>query len=342
MFIPPTGRSNPDAAVPLRAVTPDPALLLSVVVPCFNEEDVLAELERRVTAVCDRVAPGAYEIVFVDDGSTDRTAALVAEMSARNPAVVVVELARNYGHQIALSAGLSFARGQRVFVIDADLQDPPELLPDMMAKMDAGANVVYGRRAERCGETAFKVQSAHFFYRLLDRLTEIKVPVDTGDFRLMDRKTLDVLLSMPEQYRFIRGMVAWIGMRQEEIPYERAARFAGETKYPFRKMVVFAVDAITGFSLAPLRLAFYLALAFLFAAFGLMIYVLVGYFFFDAVRGWASILLLFLVFASAQLICISIIGEYVGRTYMQTKNRPLFVVKEILTRSARPGERKTE
>jgi glycosyltransferase involved in cell wall biosynthesis len=342
MFIPPTGRTNPDAAVPLRAVTPDPALLLSVVVPCYNEEEVLAELERRVTAVCEQVAPGSYEVVLVNDGSADRTGALIAELSARNPAIVGVELARNYGHQIALTAGLSFARGQRIFVIDADLQDPPELLPEMMEKMDAGANVVYGRRVDRRGETRFKVRSAHFFYRLLDRLTDIKVPVDTGDFRLMDRKTLDVLLSMPEQYRFIRGMVAWIGMRQEEIPYERAERYAGETKYPFRKMVVFAVDAITGFSLAPLRFSFFLALAFLFAAFGLMIYVIVSYFLFDAVRGWASILLLFLVFASAQLICISIIGEYVGRTYMQTKNRPLFVVKEILAQSARPGERNIE
>ena len=339
MFIAPTGHANRDADVPLRAVMPDPSLVLSVVVPCYNEEDVLAELEHCVVVVCEKVAPGSYEIVLVNDGSGDRTASLIAEMAARNPAVVGVDLARNYGHQIALTAGLSFARGQRIFVIDADLQDPPDLLPDMMAKMDAGANVVYGRRVDRRGETRFKVRSAHFFYRLLDRLTDIKVPVDTGDFRLMDRKTLDVLLSMPEQYRFIRGMVAWIGMRQEEIAYERAERFAGETKYPFRKMVVFAIDAITGFSLAPLRFSFFLAIAFLFIALGLMIYVLVGYFFFEAVRGWASILLLFLVFASLQLFCIAIIGEYVGRTYMQTKNRPLFVVREIVTHPAPPGGR---
>jgi dolichol-phosphate mannosyltransferase len=326
----------------LRVVAPDPALRLSVVIPCHDEEEVLAELERRVVAVCAEVAPDAYEIVLVDDGSRDRTAAIIAEIAARNPAVVGVELARNYGHQIALTAGLAFARGQRILVIDADLQDPPELLPAMMAKMDAGANVVYGRRVDRRGETRFKVRSAHLFYRLLDRLTDIEVPVDTGDFRLMDRKTLDVLLSMPEQYRFIRGMVAWIGMRQEELPYERAARFAGETKYPFRKMVVFAIDAITGFSLAPLRLAFFLALAFLVAAIGMMAYVLVGYFFFDAVRGWASILLLFLVFSSAQLICISIIGEYVGRTYMQTKGRPLFVVRRIVTKPAAPARHAPE
>jgi polyisoprenyl-phosphate glycosyltransferase len=277
--------------------------------------------------------------VLVNDGSRDRTAPLIAEMADRNPAVVGVDLARNYGHQIALTAGLAFARGQRIFVIDADLQDPPELLPEMMAKMDAGANVVYGRRIDRRGESRFKVRSAHFFYRLLDRLTDIKVPVDTGDFRLMDRQTLDVLLSMPEQYRFVRGMVAWIGMRQEEIAYERAERFAGETKYPFRKMVVFAIDAITGFSLAPLRFSFFLAIAFLFIAFGLMVYVLVGYFFFEAVRGWASILLLFLVFASLQLFCISIIGEYVGRTYMQTKNRPLFVVRELVLKPPPGGQR---
>jgi glycosyltransferase involved in cell wall biosynthesis len=337
MFIPPIGHENPDAAVPLRAVTPDPALLLSVVVPCYDEEDVLAELERRVVSVCERIAPGAYEIVLVNDGSRDRTAGIIAEMSARNGAIVGVDLARNYGHQIALTAGLSFARGKRILVFDADLQDPPELLDEMMARMDAGANVVYGRRIDRRGESRFKVRSAHFFYRLLDRLTDIEVPVDTGDFRLMDRKTLDVLQSMPEHYRFIRGMVAWIGMRQEEIPYERDERFAGGTKYPFRKMIGFAVDAITGFSLAPLRLAFFMALGFLLAAFLCMIYILAGYFFFDTVRGWAGILFLFLVFTSAQLICTAIIGEYVGRTYVQTKNRPLFVVKELLIRKAPPG-----
>jgi dolichol-phosphate mannosyltransferase len=330
MMQPPrTPHAGNDPAVPLRAVSPDPALALSVVVPCFNEEAVLPELARRLLAVCESVAPGSYEIVLANDGSTDRTGAILAELSARIPTIVGVDLARNYGHQIALTAGLSFARGQRILVIDADLQDPPELLPEMMARMDAGANVVYGRRVDRRGETRFKVRSSHLFYRLLARLTDVKVPLDTGDFRLMDRKTLDVLQSMPEQYRFVRGMVAWIGLRQEEIPFERAERFAGTTKYSFRKMVAFAVDAFTGFSLAPLRLAFLLALGFLVAAFGCMIYVLVGYFFFQAVHGWASILFLFLVFSSAQLFCIAIIGEYVGRTYVQTKQRPLFVVKEL-------------
>ena len=336
MLTPPTGHANTDAAPPLRAVTPDPALLLSVVVPCFNEEDVLAELERRVTAVCEAAAPGSYEIVLVNDGSRDRTGALIAEASERNPSIVGVDLARNYGHQIALTAGLSFARGRRVLVIDADLQDPPELLPSMMAKMDAGANVVYGRRTERRGESGFKRRSAHLFYRLLARLADVDVPVDTGDFRLLDRRALDALLSMPEQHRFIRGMVAWIGMRQEEIPYERDARFAGETKYPLKKMIPFAIDAFTGFSLAPLRLASALAIAFLLAALGLAIHALVSRLASGAVREWEIALLLFFAFSGVQLFCIGIVGEYVGRTHQQVKARPLFVVKELHVRSAPP------
>jgi glycosyltransferase involved in cell wall biosynthesis len=319
-------------------VAADPTIRLSVVVPCFNEQDVLREFERRMCHVCDKVAPGQYEIVLVNDGSRDSTGDIIAEMAHRNHTMVGVELSRNFGHQIALTAGLSFARGQIILVIDADLQDPPELLPDMLKLLNEGANVVYGKRARRQGETGFKLRTAKLFYRVLERLTDFPIPIDTGDFRLMDRKTLLTFLSMPEQYRFIRGMIAWIGLRQVELLYDRRERYAGETKYTLRKMVFFALDAITGFSIAPLRLAFFLAiisisLAALVSAYSLFVW-MIG----TTVPGWTSLLLLFLLFSSIQLICISIVGEYVGRTYMQTKQRPLYVVKAVHT-TAEHGEK---
>jgi polyisoprenyl-phosphate glycosyltransferase len=315
----------------LRQSAPGPTLLLSVVVPCFNEQEVLAELERRLSKICDVAVSESYEIILVNDGSHDRTGEIIADMARRNPRIVGIELSRNFGHQIALTAGLSFARGRRIFVVDSDLQDPPELLPQMLRIMDEGANIVYGKRTARRGESPFKRLTSRLFYRVLNHLTEIPIPLDTGDFRLMDRKTLDVLASMPEQYRFVRGMVAWVGLNQVELPYERQERFAGETKYPLKKMILFAVDAITGFSLAPLRLAFYLAVFAIASAGLLAVYAFVGWLLSATVPGWTSMLLLFLLFSSVQLACISIVGEYVGRTYMQTKHRPLFVVKAVHT-----------
>jgi polyisoprenyl-phosphate glycosyltransferase len=302
---------------------------LTIVVPCYNEEEVLPELLRRLSGVCDSLLSRNYEIILVDDGSKDRTGSLIAAASRRNPRIIGIELSRNFGHQVALTAGLSFARGERIFVVDADLQDPPELLFEMMALMDNGANIVYGRRTERLGESRFKSLTAKFFYRFIGRLTDFDIPPDTGDFRLMDRQSLDVLLAMPEQFRFVRGMIAWIGLNQVELPYRRYERFAGETKYPLRKMVGFAIDAITGFSIAPLRLSLYLAIIALVAAFVLSGYVLVSWWLDQAVKGWTSLLLLFLLFSSVQLTCLAIVGEYVGRTYMQAKHRPLFVVKAI-------------
>lgn len=309
--------------------SPDPSILLSIVVPCFNEEDSLIELERRLRNVCDQVAPGAYEIILVNDGSRDNTGESIVEMTRRNPRIVGVDLSRNFGHQIALTAGLSFARGSRILVIDADLQDPPEVLPDMLKLMDHGANVVYGKRVGRMGESQFKIRTAKLFYRILRALTPFPIPVDTGDFRLMDRQTLTVFLSMPEQYQFIRGMIAWIGLNQAELDYERHERFSGETKYPFRKMVMFAIDAVTGFSIAPLRLAFVLAVLTVALAMFLSLYAVISWVTGNTVPGWTSLLLLFLLFSSIQLGCLSVIGEYVGRTYMQTKQRPLFVIKSV-------------
>jgi dolichol-phosphate mannosyltransferase len=311
----------------------DPNIVVSAVVPCFNEQDGLAELELRLCKACDEVAPGAYEIILVNDGSSDQSASLIAEMVKRNPRILGIELSRNFGHQVAVTAGLSFARGKRVLVIDADLQDPPELLPDMFKLMDQGANIVYGKRIHRRGEGLFKIGTAKLFYRLINLLTDFEIPMDTGDFRLIDRQTLTVFLSMPEQYRFIRGMLAWVGLNQVELPYERAERLAGKTKYPFKKMVSFAIDAITGFSIVPLRLAFVLAVASIALAILVGVYAITGWFLTQTVQGWTSLLLMFLLFSSVQLACISIVGEYVGRTYIQTKQRPLYVIKAVHAQS---------
>jgi dolichol-phosphate mannosyltransferase len=304
---------------------------LSVVIPCCNEEAVLQELYRRITMTCRGLVGNSYELILVNDGSFDETWAMLQEFAFFDSSVVAVDLSRNHGHQLALSAGLSLARGERVLVIDADLQDPPELLPEMMRLMDGGADVVYGQRVERDGETWFKKMSARTFYRLLLRMTDVPIPPDTGDFRLMNRQVVDALLAMPEQQRFIRGMVAWVGFRQVALEYRRDRRFAGETKYPVHKMLTFAMDAITGFSITPLRISLYAAFLFIgFAAF-LIIGVFFAWLYKGTVPGWTSIFLGMLIFSSVQLFCIGLIGEYLGRVYTQTKGRPLFIIREIVS-----------
>jgi glycosyltransferase involved in cell wall biosynthesis len=309
-------------------------VVLSVVVPCYNEEAVIPELHRRVTEACRAVAGSSYELVLVNDGSSDSTWAMLRTLAHRDERVVAIDLSRTHGHQLALSAGLSLARGERILVIDADLQDPPELLPEMMRLMDDGADVVYGQRLERDGETWFKKLTASGFYRLLVRMTDITIPPDTGDFRLMSRRVLDALLAMPEQQRFIRGMIAWVGFRQVPLRYRRDKRFAGTTKYPLKKMLRFALDAITGFSTMPLRVSFYIAILFIFIALLLIIYVVLSWIYFGTVRGWTSILLPMLIFSSVQLLSLAVIGEYLGRIFMQTKQRPLFIITEIVSASS--------
>jgi polyisoprenyl-phosphate glycosyltransferase len=316
-----------------RKLQPD--VMLSVVVPCYNEEAVIRELHRRVTEACRSIVGSNYELVLVNDGSSDSTWTMLNSLAHRDNRVVAIDLSRNYGHQLALSAGLSLARGERVLVMDADLQDPPELLPEMMRLMDDGADVVYGQRLERDGETWFKKLSASAFYRLLLRMTDVAIPPDAGDFRLMSRQVLHALLAMPEQQRFIRGMIAWIGFRQVPLHYHRDSRFAGETKYPLKKMLTFAVDAITGFSTAPLRVSLYISVVFAVFAVLLIIYVLFSWMYLGTVRGWTSMLLGMLIFSSVQLFSLAVIGEYLGRVYMQTKQRPLFIIREIV--SARPA-----
>lgn len=315
---------EPEARAVARA-----KIALSIVAPCYNEEAGVAELARRIAAVCDGMAVRNYELVLVNDGSKDSTWSRIQSLVAQYPQVVGVNLSRNHGHQLALSAALAMCRGQRILIIDADLQDPPELLPDMMRMMDDGADVVYGQRKERHGEGAFKLLSARYFYRVLSILADVHIPVDTGDFRLMNRKSLDVLLSMPEQHRFIRGMVSWIGMRQVPIEYSRDARFAGETKYPLRKMVRFALDAITGFSVKPLRFASYFGLAFASLAFLIMLNGLYEWYTQRTVRGWMSLMGVVLILGSVQLLMLGVIGEYLGRLYVESKGRPLFVIESV-------------
>lgn len=313
-----------------------PAPRLSVVVPAFNEQEVIGETHRRLRAACVSAVGEDFEIVYVDDGSRDRTWAMLNELAVADPKIIAVTLSRNFGHQLALSAGLELCRGERILMIDADLQDPPELIVEMMAKIDTGADIVYGQRTERLGETAFKRGTAAAFYRILDRLTDVDIPQDTGDFRLVTRQVLDALKQLPESHRFVRGLFAWLGFRQVALPYVRQERFAGETKYPLRRMLRLAIDAITGFSTVPLRAALWLSSVGFVVALAVGAYAVGSWLFFDTVRGWASIVGVIALFASAQLLCLGILGEYIGRMFMQTKGRPLAIVREVITHAGTP------
>jgi dolichol-phosphate mannosyltransferase len=306
---------------------------LSVVIPCYNEEAVLEELIARLAPACRDAVGEDYEIVLVNDGSSDRTWSIIAGMAARTPQVIGVDLARNHGHQLALTAGLHVCSGELVLVIDADLQDPPELLPAMMAKVAEGYDVVFGRRVARHGETFFKRATAACFYRILEFLSDVPVPADAGDFRLMTRRVVDQLNAMPERFRFIRGMVSWVGFAQIAIDYERDPRFAGQSSYPLRRMVRLALDAITSFSTKPLRLASHLAVVCGAGGLGVLGWVLWSWLQRGTVAGWTSTIAIVLIMGSLQLLILGVFGEYLGRMYMETKQRPLFVVRDIAGRS---------
>jgi glycosyltransferase involved in cell wall biosynthesis len=302
---------------------------LSVVAPCYNEEGVLPEFVRRTASVLDGLGISS-EIVLVDDGSRDGTWAAITEGAARDPRLVGVRLMRNHGHQLALTAGLSVCRGERILIIDADLQDPPELLPEMIQLMDQGADVVYGRRRKRAGESLFKRASAALFYRLIGRMTDVEIPSDAGDFRLVTRRVLDLLLAMPERHRFIRGMVAWIGGKQVPLLYDRHARAAGESKYPLSKMVRFAVDAITAFSVVPLMAS--MTIGWIMALVGLtfFVYSIVGWVLGQNLPGWTSLMAALGLLGGMQFLMLGIIGAYLGRLYDQSKGRPLFMIRDIV------------
>ena len=313
----------------LEALLPAVRKGLSAVVPCYNEEQVLSELHNRLSAACHKAMGDDYEIVLVNDGSQDKTWPIIKAMVEKDPHVVGVNLSRNHGHQLALTAGLSVCVGDRILILDADLQDPPELLEDMLALADQGADVVYGQRRSRAGETWFKKATAAWFYRVLRKMTDVDIPVDSGDFRLLSRRALDTLQTMPEQFRFIRGMVTWIGYKQVPLPYDRAERFAGVTKYPLKKMIRFSLDAITGFSTKPLRVASYTGI-FLSLLSGLMIaYTLYSWATGSVVAGWTSVMAVVLLLGAANMLFLGVIGEYLGRLFIESKHRPLFIIEEI-------------
>jgi dolichol-phosphate mannosyltransferase len=303
---------------------------LSVVVPCYNEAACLDVLHARVSAAARAVVGDDHEIVLVNDGSRDQSWAVMERLAASDPRLVAINLSRNHGHQLALTAGLDLCAGERILIIDADLQDPPELLGDMLATMAAeSADVVYAVRRKREGETFFKKLTASIFYRVLDRVTDTPIPLDTGDFRLMSRRALDALLSLPEQARFIRGMVAWVGFRQVPFPYDRDERLAGESKYPLGKMIRFALDAVTGFSTAPLRLASHLGLVLTGLSLLLFAYVAIGWLSGSAVQGWTSTMLVVVFLGAAQMFVLGMIGEYLGRLYVESKRRPLYLIADV-------------
>lgn len=312
---------------------------LSIVIPCYNEEACLDTLYARVAAVARGVAGDDHEILLINDGSKDGTWAAMQRLAANDPQLVAINLSRNHGHQLALTAGLDMARGDQILILDADLQDPPELLPDMLATMEAeGADVVYAVRRARAGEGFAKKASAALFYRLLARLTDTDIPLDTGDFRLMSRRALDAFLSLPEQARFIRGMVAWIGFRQVPFAYHRAERHAGETHYPLGKMLRLAFDAITGFSTAPLRFASHAGLVLTGASVLLIAYIGFGWLHGDTVAGWTSLMLVVVGLGAVQMFVLGMIGEYLGRLYIEAKKRPLYIVADVIGTS-REGSR---
>ena len=303
---------------------------LSIVVPCYNEQECLAALHERLAKAAQSAVGEDYELVLVNDGSTDRTWPMMKDMAAEDPRLVAINLSRNHGHQLALTAGLDLCRGEAVLIIDADLQDPPELLGDMMALMEREqADVVYGVRTARAGETRFKRATAAAFYRMLARATDVDIPLDAGDFRLMSRRALNVLLAMPEQARFIRGMVAWIGFRQVPFQYRRDERFAGETKYPVRKMLRFAIDALTGFSSAPLKLASHAGLWLAAGSVVIVAYILIAWAAGQSIPGWTSLMLVVVVLGAVQMFVLGMMGEYIGRLYSQAKQRPLYIIQEI-------------
>lgn len=311
----------------------------SVVVPVFNEEAVVEVAYTRLKRVLEKT-DGTYELIFVNDGSRDRTSALLEKICERDATVKLIDFSRNFGHQMAITAGMDYAQGEAIVVIDADLQDPPEVIPLMIEKWKAGYDVVYGRRVRREGETVFKKVTAKFFYRFLRRMTDVEIPVDTGDFRLIDWKVCAALKQFNERNRYVRGLISWLGFSQIAVEYKREERFAGSTKYPLKKMIRFALDALTGFSHQPLKLASFIGTLFAVVCFLYLIIVLYLKLFTDrTVPGWASILTVNLFCNAVVLITLGIIGEYIGRIYDEAKGRPLYIVRRV-TNCAIKAEKK--
>ena len=305
--------------------------LLSVIVPCFNEEEVINQFHLRLSSAIEKLGSN-YEVIYVSDGSTDKTNELIANLvsNCKNNQIKFISFSRNFGHQIAVTAGIDYASGMAVVLIDADLQDPPELIHEMIQKWKEGYHVVYCQREKREGESLFKLISASLFYKVLTILSDVKIPMDTGDFRLIDRKVVDELKNMPEKDRFIRGMVSWVGFKQYALKYKRDERYAGVSKYPFWKMFRFAVDGILSFSNKPLRLATFTGFLSSFLSLIGIIYAIVMWITGVPVLGWTLMFIALLFFGGAQLITLGIIGEYIGRSYVESKRRPLYIIGEQL------------
>lgn len=302
--------------------------MISVIVPLYNEEEVIAESYKRLTSVMQGMGE-EYELVFINDGSRDKTAQLTADIAEKDKHVRLICFSRNFGHQIAITAGMDYAKGDAVVIIDADLQDPPEVIPLMVEKWKEGYHVVYGKRTKRHGETMFKKVTAKVFYRFLQRMTQVDIPTDTGDFRLIDRKVCDAMKKLREQNRYVRGLVSWVGFKQYALEYVRDERFAGETKYPLKKMIRLAMDGIASFSYKPLKLATMVGFALTGISFLYLLFVVLQKLFgTPTVAGWASILAVQLFFNGVILIILGIIGSYIGRIYEESKGRPLYIVQE--------------
>ncbi|EEL79286.1 glycosyltransferase [Bacillus cereus] len=304
--------------------------LISVVVPMYFEEEVAQECYNRLKSVMLQNDIN-YEFVFVNDGSTDRTMEILSEIAANDYRTKIVNFARNFGHQIAVTAGIAAAKGDAIVIIDADLQDPPEVIPELIAKWEEGYEVVYAKRKQRKGETWFKLLTAKYFYKFLNYMSDIDIPKDTGDFRIIDRKVADVFNQMTERNRFIRGMMSWVGFRQTYVEYERDERFAGETKYPLKKMIKFASDGIIAFSTKPLRIVMTLGLLSVLISIIVLLYTITVKIIGSGTQtGWASIMVAITFFSGIQLLGLGIVGQYIARIYDESKNRPIYIVKETI------------
>ncbi len=305
---------------------------LSIVVPMYYEQEVAQECYNRITNVCKTIKNYEYEIIFINDGSKDKTLEILEKIASTDKSVKIISFSRNFGHQCAVTAGLKYACGDAIVIIDADLQDPPELIPEMLKLWEQGNEVIYGKRKKRDGESSFKLLTASMFYKTLNALSDVDIPKDTGDFRLVDRKVVDTINSLPEHNKFLRGLFSWVGYKQYAFEYERKERFAGKTKYPLKKMLKLAADGIISFSTKPLKLLGGIGLLSILISFIILIYAILSYIFSwnNITAGWTSIMVAITFFAGIQLLSIWMISEYIGRIYDETKQRPQYIIDKTI------------
>ena len=317
----------------------DQSQLISIVVPAFNEEAVLPQFHQTIALVLSEL-PFVFELVYINDGSSDNTLSIIKQLRESDKQVTLIDLSRNFGKEIALSAGLQKAAGDAVIVIDADLQDPPELIPELIREWQNGYDVVYAQRTHRKGESLLKRTTAHFFYRIIQRISKIAIPEDTGDFRILSRRAVNALNTFNEQHRFMKGLFAWIGYRQKAVHYQRDPRHAGETKWNYWKLWNFALDGITSFTIAPLKISTYLGLITAAGAFAYGIYMVIETLIYgNPVAGYPSLIVIILILGGVQLVAIGILGEYLGRIFNETKRRPLYFINEYIPSSEADARR---